>query len=206
MENFNIQHHTQILREEYEEDDLDETSTTSGVGVYQRKDTAKDTYKKNKGERTTGGMVYKDMWEYEINEVYTRVDYEKALALLKKIENTNPKLYDTLLSIVRGAAIDPYPQSYSDLEDVVANSITENYSRFKNETKTRSKQDQFHQAIREVRKKVQDIDKVYEYVNRLKNDLNEENGGLKYKKHTELAIQKIKEMVSELNMKIKKFK
>ena len=84
--------------------------------------------------------------------------------------------------------------------------IYENYSRFKNETKTRPKADQFHQAIREVKKRVHEIHKVLEYVNRLKEDLTEDESGLKYRKHTEGAIAKIKEMVSELNQKIKKFK
>lgn len=84
--------------------------------------------------------------------------------------------------------------------------INENYSRFKNETKTRNKPEQFHQAIREVRKKVQEINRLFEYVSRLKTELSEGEGGLKYKVHTEKALQKIKEMVSELNQNIKKFK
>jgi hypothetical protein len=91
-------------------------------------------------------------------------------------------------------------------KDMWEQSLNENYGRFKNETKTRGKADQFHQAIKEVRKKVQEINRVFEYVNRLKNELNEGENGLKYKKHTEAAIQKIKEMVSELNSKVKKFK
>jgi hypothetical protein len=84
--------------------------------------------------------------------------------------------------------------------------LNESYSKFKTETKTRSKPDQFHQAIREVEKKVQQINKMYEYVSRLKTELSEGEDGLKYKMHTEKALNKIKEMVSELNYKIKRFK
>jgi len=84
--------------------------------------------------------------------------------------------------------------------------LNEGYAQFKNETKTRSKPDQFHQAIREVKKKVQQINKMYEYVSRLKTELSEGEDGLKYKMHTEKALNKIKEMVSELNYKIKRFK
>lgn len=91
-------------------------------------------------------------------------------------------------------------------KDMWEQSLNENYSKFRNETKTRGKADQFHQAIRQVRKKVQEIHKVFEYVDRLKNELNEGEDGLKYKKHTEAAIAKIREMVSELNSKVKKFK
>lgn len=86
------------------------------------------------------------------------------------------------------------------------NKLNENYSKFKNETKTRGKSDQFHQAIRAVRKKVQEINRLFEYVSRLKSELSEGEDGLKYKMHTEKALAKIKEMVSELNQNIKKFK
>lgn len=86
------------------------------------------------------------------------------------------------------------------------NKLNENYSKFKNETKTRGKSDQFHQAVREVRKKVLEINRLFEYVSRLKSELSEGEGGLKYKMHTEKALAKIKEMVSELNQNIKKFK
>lgn len=96
---------------------------------------------------------------------------------------------------------------YSGFEKALGSKkIYENYSRFKNETKTRPKADQFHQAIREVKKRVHEIHKVLEYVNRLKEELSEGDSDLKYKKHTEDAMMKLKEMVSELNHKIEKFK
>jgi hypothetical protein len=331
-DDFNIQFSSQHLLE-----DIEETSTTSGVGTYQRKTpmAEKDTYKKHKGERTTGGEIYKNLWEEEdlqsgdriyvtypnefkgekgeivgvyngfvtvkidgetgihsmhishvnkvdstdstedvdegLNELFTREDYQKALDLLKKLETTNPKIYKAIKKIVLSAAVDPYNSTtYSDLEtmankgalaenekkerviriigqqkfqdlysmgvkaaeqgktisdnpnkgtpniaskeawDMGYNSVNkktlaENYSKFKNETKTRSKPDQFHQAVREVKKRVHEINKVFEYVNRLKSELNE-SGELKYRRHTEAAMSKIKEMVNELNSKIKKFK
>jgi hypothetical protein len=82
-----------------------------------------------------------------------------------------------------------------------SDTLNEGYTQFKNETKTRSKPDQFHQAIREVKKKVQQINKMYEYVSRLKTELSEGEDGLKYKMHTEKALNKIKEMVSVLKVK-----
>jgi hypothetical protein len=103
-----------------------------------------------------------------------------------------------------GPETDPY-MSQGEIERR-ARMIREGYAQFKNETKTRSKPDQFHQAIREVKKKVQQINKMYEYVSRLKTELSEGEDGLKYKMHTEKALNKIKDMVSELNYKIKRFK
>lgn len=103
-----------------------------------------------------------------------------------------------------GPETDPY-MSQGEIEKR-ARMIREGYAQFKNETKTRSKPEQFHQAIREVKKKVQQINKMYEYVSRLKTELSEGEDGLNYKIHTEKALNKIKEMVSELNYKIKRFK
>ena len=51
-----------------------------------------------------------------------------------------------------------------------------------------------------------EINRLFEYVSRLKTELSEGEGGLKYKIHTEKALAKIKEMVSELNQNIKRFK
>jgi hypothetical protein len=102
------------------------------------------------------------------------------------------------------------PEEQDDDEDsydwFTNSNINESYSKFKTETKTRGKSDQFHQAVREVRRKVQEINRLFEYVSRLKTELSEGEGGLKYKIHTEKALAKIKEMVSELNQNIKKFK
>ena len=97
-------------------------------------------------------------------------------------------------------------RNYDDFTTAIKSNINESYSKFKTETKTRGKSDQFHQAVREVRKKVQEINRLFEYVSRLKSELSEGEGGLKYKVHTEKALAKIKEMVAQLNQNIKKFK
>jgi hypothetical protein len=84
--------------------------------------------------------------------------------------------------------------------------INENYARFRNETKTRTKPEQFHEAVKSVKRKVQEINKLYEYMERLKLELSESSDGLKYKKYTENAIIKIKEAVKALHIKTKKLK
>lgn len=100
----------------------------------------------------------------------------------------------------KSKAID-YKQLYEeDLEE-----INENYNQFRNKTKTRSGQDQFHQAIREVKKKMAEAGKILEYAERLKNELNEGGEPLKYKRHTEGALAQIKESVVNLYRKVKSF-
>jgi hypothetical protein len=83
--------------------------------------------------------------------------------------------------------------------------LNENYARFRNQTKSRKGPDQFHQAIREAKKKVAEVNKIMEYVEKLRNELNEGENGLKYRKHTENAITQIKESVVKLYKKIKSF-
>lgn len=160
-----------------------------------------------------GGFIYKQLFEElsefvkeneSVEEVFSKQDYEKAKLVLSKLKDTNSKLYNAIIAL----ASDVYPHDF-DKElgaDIQAAGLNENYSRFKTETKTRNKPDQFHQAVRAVKKKVQEINRLFEYVSRLKEELSEGQDGLKYKMHTEKALAKIKDMVSELNKNIKKFK
>jgi len=139
-----------------------------------------------------------------VDEILTHADEEKARRILDKIKDKSSKLYNSLLYIMS----DIYPHNL-DQElgaDIKAAGLNENYSKFKTETKTRNSPDQFHQAVRAVKKKVQEINRLFEYVSRLKEELSEGQDGLKYKMHTEKALAKIKEMVNELNKSIKKFK
>jgi hypothetical protein len=157
-------------------------------------------------------QLYKDL-----ESLRFQTDLMSAVNILDdlkvKIEN-HPKV-DRITKIDALKAIEDIrseyePEEQDDDEDkfdwFTNSNINESYSKFKTETKTRGKSDQFHQAVREVRRKVQEINRLFEYVSRLKSELSEGEGGLKYKVHTEKALAKIKEMVSELNQNIKKFK
>jgi hypothetical protein len=135
-----------------------------------------------------------------VDEVFSQEDYTKVLKIIDKIKYTNTKLYNAIMDLVD----DLYPHDYKEVEKLVA--INENYSRFKNETKTRTKPEQFHQAVKSVKRKVEEINKLYEYMERLKLELSENSDGLKYKKYTENAILKIKEAVKALHVKTKKLR
>lgn len=77
------------------------------------------------------------------------------------------------------------------------------YSKFKTETKFRTKSEQLHKAVREIKKRSIEMDKLVEYTTRLKNELSEADGGMKYWKATHNALGKISETMSQLNNKIK---
>lgn len=162
-----------------------------------------------------GGFIYKQLFE-ELSDFVNELKGELESGDKVKIVDSENKYFgrtgkvhdihddNTAMIIVDAPGNPATTVDVSKLKPI--SEINENYSRFKNETKTRNKPEQFHQAIREVRKKVQEINRLFEYVSRLKTELSEGEGGLKYKAHTEKALQKIKEMVSELNQNIKKFK
>lgn len=92
------------------------------------------------------------------------------------------------------------------IEYLKAQSINEGYARFRNETKTRTKPEQFHSAVKQVKQKVNEINRLFEYMNRLQSELSESEGGLKYKKYTEKSIQQIKESTKSLFFKSTKLK
>ena len=90
--------------------------------------------------------------------------------------------------------------------DYVKKNINEGYAQFRNETKTRTKPEQFHTAVKQVKQKVNEINRLFEYMNRLQSELSESEGGLKYKKYTEKSIQQIKESTKQLFFKSTKLK
>jgi hypothetical protein len=83
--------------------------------------------------------------------------------------------------------------------------LNEGYAQFRKSTKQRSKPDQFHQAVKQVKQKMNEINRIFEYVDRLKSELSE-GEDLKYKKYTENAFQQIKESAKQLFLKSTKLK
>ncbi len=93
---------------------------------------------------------------------------------------------------------------YESIDNIVKeellNEVT--YNKFKTEVKLRSKNEQLHKAIKEVKRKLMEIDRIVEYTSMMKQELSEGEEGLKYWKTTEANVSKIAEMVNELNTKI----
>jgi predicted transcriptional regulator len=87
------------------------------------------------------------------------------------------------------------------IEKELLNEVT--YSKFKNDVKFRTKNEQLHKAIREVKRKLSEIDRIVEYTSRMKQELSEGEEGVKYWKATQKNVATISEMVNQLNNKIK---
>jgi hypothetical protein len=98
---------------------------------------------------------------------------------------TNESMKESLLNII---------------EKEMINEVT--YGKFKKDVKHRTKSEQLHKAIREVKRKLTEIDRIVEYTSRMKQELSED-GGINYWKATQKNVASISEMVNQLNNKIK---
>lgn len=83
--------------------------------------------------------------------------------------------------------------------------LNENYSRFKNETKTRSKSQQMHEAVKLAEKKIAEANRILEYTSQLRTELFE-GGETKYSKHTGMVMERMVKRVAEAYKKIKALK
>ena len=81
--------------------------------------------------------------------------------------------------------------------------VSENYSRFKTETKVRPKAEQYHQAIKVANRKLDEVNKILEFTSRMKNELSEGEQTLEVKGHTVKAAEKLKAKIAEAYKKIK---
>ena len=132
--------------------------------------------------RKSKAMDYKELWEND----------EEEIARLQKIADDTSKM----------------PKERDEAREKIytlKKELNENYNKFKNSTKTRTKPEQYHSAVKEVKKKVNEINRLFEYMDRLKSELNE-GEEIKYKKYTEKAIQQIKEQTKSLFFKSTKLK
>lgn len=90
------------------------------------------------------------------------------------------------------------------LANIMNESLT--YSKFRNEVKTRTKSQQLHRSVKEVQKRLQEINKVLEFTNRMRQELSENDNNIEYSRYTEQALQQIKEMTVHLYKSIKELK
>jgi hypothetical protein len=97
-------------------------------------------------------------------------------------------------------------ETVEKIKALMAKELTnENYSRFRNETKTRSKSEQYHKAILEVKKRTNELNKLLEYAVRLKEEINQVDE-IKSSRHTLNALDKVTETIKEVYIKAKKLK
>jgi hypothetical protein len=80
--------------------------------------------------------------------------------------------------------------------------LNESYSRFKKDTSTRNKTQQYHEGVKLVRKELGKINTLMEYLKKLKENLNED-GSLEESRHTKKALNQILEKIKSVYVKAK---
>ncbi len=202
---------------------LDEESASSGAGGYLtkafvRKSTSQDTNAPAGFEKMPkSGNVYKKMGFRIIkpNERIDAKDLWKGEHLEERIGYATPKTFkkpkkqnetskpghedlpnlDKHFELVKFKVVDP-KETEEQLNEV-------RYSQFKNETKNRKPQEQLHMGVKEIQRKLDEINKLVEFTSRMKTELKGDADQMNYLKRTHNALFKINEKIQEINNKIK---
>lgn len=124
--------------------------------------------------------------------------YGTAQKLAQYLENNKNQIYKAYL-LVRNNI------NESKLNKLIQNMVLKeaSYGQFKKEVKFRSKNEMLHKGIKTVKSKLQEVDRIVEYMNRMKQELSENEEGVQYWDKTKQSINKIQELVETLNNKIK---
>lgn len=77
------------------------------------------------------------------------------------------------------------------------------YSQFKKQSKTRTPQEQLHIGVKEIQRKLDEINKLVEFTTRMKTELKGDADEMNYLKRTHNSLFKINEKITEINNKIK---
>lgn len=97
----------------------------------------------------------------------------------------------------------------NELEETINNLVKEQllkegtYHQFKKDVKYRTKNEMLHKGIKQVKQKLQEVDKIIEHASRMRQELSEDAEGLKYWKATERNVGQISEMANSISNKIK---
>jgi len=81
--------------------------------------------------------------------------------------------------------------------------LEENYFKFRNETRTRGKSEQFHEAVKIINKKLDEVNKLLEFTGTLKTELSESEDTFEVKTYTKKSMDKVRGKVIEAYQKLK---
>lgn len=94
------------------------------------------------------------------------------------------------------------------LEEELDSELNESraYSRFKRETATRPKDQQMHEAVKMIHKKLEEVSKLVEFAQQMRTELSEGDQALEYNKNTNRIFEKINAKVVEVYTKTRELK
>ena len=168
--------------------------------------------------KTSGGNKYtvtdvdpqtgKISWDVEAVPAFDSVykefdDLRKVIAALD--QKTDDQVVDDIAAKIKSEfnryrthIRKNYPEAYKKF------TINEaRYSQFKKKSQFRTPTQQLHMAVREMRRKIDEMSKVVTFTERMRTELKASNEGMTYLNRTREAINKITEKLQDLNNRIK---
>jgi hypothetical protein len=168
--------------------------------------------------KTSGGNKYtvtdidpqtgKISWDIEAVPAFDSVykefdDLRKVIAALD--QKTDDQVVDDIAAKIKAEfnryrthIRKNYPEAYKKF------TINEaRYSQFKKKSQFRTPTQQLHMAVREMRRKIDEMSKVVSFTERMRTELKASNEGMTYLNRTREAINKITEKLQDLNNRIK---
>ena len=141
----------------------------------------------------------KDLWKGQHLEERMGILTPKAFKKPKKQHETSKPGHEDLpnpdkyFELVKFKIVDPKEEPINEVR----------YSKFKSEAKTRTPQEQLHMGVKEMQRKLDEINRLVDFTTRMKNELKGDAEEMNLLKRTHNSLFKINEKIQEINDKIK---
>ena len=141
----------------------------------------------------------KDLWKGSHLEETMAIVTPKAFRKLKKQHKTSKSGHEDLPNIdkhfelVKFKIIEPKEKQLNEVR----------YSQFKTQSKTRAPQEQLHMGVKEIYRKLDEINRLVEFTSRMKTELKGDAEEMNFLKRTHNSLFKINEKIQSINEKIK---
>ncbi|MDB4232108.1 hypothetical protein N9795_00230 [Candidatus Pelagibacter sp.] len=141
----------------------------------------------------------KDLWKGHHLEERIAILTPKAFRKPKKQHETSKSGHEDLpnpdkyFELVKFKIVDPKEEPLNEVR----------YSKFKSEAKTRTPQEQLHMGVKEMQRKLDEINRLVDFTTRMKTELKGDAEEMNLLKRTHNSLFKINEKIQEINDKIK---
>lgn len=141
----------------------------------------------------------KDLWKESHLEETIAIVTPKAFRKSKKQHETSKSGHEDLPNIdkhfelVKFKIVEPEEKQLNEVR----------YSQFKTQSKTRAPQEQLHMGVKEIYRKLDEINRLVEFTSRMKTELKGDAEEMNFLKRTHNSLFKINEKIQSINEKIK---
>lgn len=141
----------------------------------------------------------KDLWKGNHLKETMAVITPKAFRKLKKQHETSKSGYEDLpnpdkyFELVKFKIVDPKEEPINEVR----------YTQFKKQSVTRTPQEQLHMGVKEMQRKLDEINRLVDFTTRMKTELKGDAEEMNLLKRTHNSLFKINEKIQEINDKIK---